>query len=345
MSETTATAMLVGTREMFATRPNVLTATVARGEIEGALALDPPAELILDVVRGPDGAERRTVNVAWTRTDLESVLDDPGADAITFSFDPAELEQALEGSEVEGHGLRETAVVLSIAAAAAASGASGAFGAVHDEASSSQRGIATPIAAAAHTEMGSTERGIATQASATAHDEASLAARGIDAGTPAATHDEASYAARGIEPGTLPAVHDETTLAARGIDAGTPAATHDEASYAARGIEPGTLAAVHDETTLAARGIDTGAPAVHDETTLAARGIEPGPVPAVHDETTLTARGIDTGPALVADTGSGFELPSVDDGTVATIAGGLAGAGLLIAAAAFATRRREPGTV
>jgi len=292
MSETSATAMLVGTRDMFAARSNVLTATVPRGDIEDALALDPPAELILDIVRRPEGKddlERRTVNVVWARKDLESLLDYPDAEAITFSFDPAELEQAIEDSEVEGHGLREAAVVLSIAAAAAASGASGAFGAVHEEASLAERGIGVPSAAAVHTEASLAERGIGVQAAAAVHDETTLAARGID-------------------PGTLPAVHDETTLAARGIDSGT-------------------LPAVHDETTLAARGIDPGTtPAVHDETTLAARGIEPATIPVV-----------DTG------SGSGFEV-TVDSETIAGIAGGLAGAGLLIAAAAFAVRRREPGT-
>jgi hypothetical protein len=310
MSETSKTATLVGTPGMFATGANLLTATVQRGEIEGALALDPPGELFLDVVRRPEGsaeAEHRTVSVMWKRKDLELVLADPAAQAITFSFDPAELEAAIESSEVEGHGLRETAVVLTIAAAAAAAGASGALGAVSEGTSLSDRALAAPAATTIHTEASLTERGIVAT-SAAAHDEATFAARGIDAGTPAASHDEATFAARGIDAGSLPAVHDETTLAARGIDPGTPAASHDEATFAARGIDAGSL------------------PAVHDETTLAARGIEPGTLPAS------------------TDGGSGFELPSVDPATAAGLAGGLAGAGLLIAAAAFATRRREPGT-
>ena len=337
MSETSTTAMLVGTREMFGARSNVLAATVPRSEIEDALELDPPADLILDVARrsgGTDDFERRTVNVAWSREDLESLLDDPDAGAITFSFDADELERAIAGSDVEGHGLRETAAVLTIAAAAAATGASGAFGAIPDERSLAERGIAVETAASVHTEAGLTERGIGIHA--VSHDEMTNTARGIDAGTPPAVHDESTLAARGIEPGPLPAVHDESTLAARGI-------------------EPGPLPAVHDESTLAARGIEPGPlPAVHDESTLAARGIEPGPLPAVqdtatpviHDESTLAARGIEPGTLPVATTGgeSGFDFPSVDSGTVAGIAGGVAGAGLLIAAAAFATRRREPGT-
>ena len=304
MSETSTTALLVGTRDMLDTRSNVLTATVPRGEIEDALALDPPAELTLEVLRRPDGAddvERAMVSVAWKRTDLESVLADPDAEAITFSFDPAELEQAIDW-DVEGHGLRETAAVLTIAAAAAAAGASGAFGAVHEEASLS-------------------ERGIGVQAAATTHTEASLAERGIGVEPAAATHDEASLTARGIDTGS-PALHDEATFAARGIDAGTPQASHDEASLTARGIDTGSPA-LHDEATLAARDIYPGSPrAIHDEMTLAARGIDQGSLPAVHDETTLTARGIDPGgPVPVSDTGSGFELPSVDSGAVAGVAG------------------------
>jgi hypothetical protein len=300
MSETSTTAMLVGTREAFDAGTNVLAATVPRSEIEDALALDPPADLILDVARSPEGTddfERRTVNVAWSRKDLESVLDDPDADAITFSFDAAELEQLIAESDVEGHGLRETAAVLTIAAAAAASGAAGAFGAVHDEASLAERGIAVETAASAHTEAGLTERGIGIQPLPATHDEMTGAERGIDAGTPPAVHDESTLAARGIEPAPAPAIHDESTLAARGI-------------------EPGTAPAVQD----------TAAQAIHDESTLAARGIEPG-----------------TLPAQPADSGSGLDFPSVDSSTIAGIAGGVAGAGLLIAAAAFATRRREPG--
>jgi len=89
-----------------------------------------------------------------------------------------------------------------------------------------------------------------------------------------------------------------------------------------------------------ARGIGVSIPGP-DESTLAARGIEQQPTPAVHDEATLVERGVGT-PAPV-DSGTSFELPSVDPGTAAAI-GGLAGAGLIIAAAGFAVRRNRPGT-
>jgi hypothetical protein len=293
MDETRTTATLVGTPEMFARQSGAVTATVPKSEIETALTSEPPAELVLEILRNVEGrneVERRTVNVAWQRADLQSVLDTPDADAITFSFDPDELERALDAPEVEGHGIRETAVVLSIAAAAALAGTSAAA-------------YGQP-AVSGHDEMTLAERGIGVQAAS--HDEATLAERGIGVQAAAATHDEATLAERGIG---VAATHDEATLAARGIESGTLAATHDEATLASRGIESGTLAATHDEAGLTARGIETG-----------------------------------TQPVTV-DTGSGLEFPSVDPGTAAGIAGGLAGAALLIAAATFATRRREPGHV
>jgi hypothetical protein len=283
MSETTTTAMLVGSPDMFAARSNALTATIPRDEIEEALQSDPPAELILDVVRGADrDAERHQVSISWTQRDLESLLELPGPDAVRFYFDPEELGRLFD--DVEAHGLREAAVVLSIAAAAA-------VGAGQAAASPDMGGASiTPIAAAAH-------------------DEAGLAERGISPGTLAAVHDEAGITARGIEPGTLPAAH-------------------DEAGITERGIEPGYL------------------PALHDEAGITTRGIEPGYVPAVHDEATLVTRGIvpDPGPVAAADTGSGFDFPSIEPATAAAVAGAAAGAGLLLVGAAFATRRRQLGT-
>ena len=101
--------------------------------------------------------------------------------------------------------------------------------------------------------------------------------------------------------------------------------------------------AVHDEATLAARGIDAPVVASHDEATLAARGIEI-PTVASHDEATLAARGIAPAPTATAvdDGGISIDMPTVD-ATTAAVAGGLAGLGLLITAAGFATRRERGG--
>ncbi len=91
---TSATAMLVATPEDAERRPNAATVTLAREEIEEALASDEPLELILTVDRG--GSDPEDVRVAWQRSDLEAVLAGADADGITFSFDRSELARALE---------------------------------------------------------------------------------------------------------------------------------------------------------------------------------------------------------------------------------------------------------
>jgi hypothetical protein len=274
MQMTSTRAELVDIRDVGGPGDGV-TATVPRAEFEAALASEQPAELVLDVAR-TDG-ETQMVEIAWSRSDLERLLDETPGDTITLAFEQEELERLL--SDVEGHGLREKALVLTVAVAAAAGGASSAAAHVQDEASLSARGITPSIVAV--------------------HDEASLAERGI---VPLAS--EIPYLSQGVgvtrpAPQAVAAEHDEATLAARGITP-APAAEHDEATLAARGITP-AVPAEHDEATLAARGITPAIPAEHDEATLAARGIEPTAVPASDggsgidvpalDATTLAAAG------------------------------------------------------
>ena len=330
MAMASTSAALVHIRDF----PDSVTATIPREDFEAALELEEPAELFLEVrgLKGDIEGENRDVSVTWSREDLEQLLTETSGDPITLAFDPAELQSILLEPEVDAHGFREKALILTVAAAAAAgSGASVASAATHDEAGLTARGI-TPSYVAVHDEAGLTARGIEATPLVAGHDEAGLTARGI---APAAAHDEATLTARGIEPGAVSATHDEATLAARGIEPGTLPASHDEATLAARGIAP---VALHDEATLAARGIEPG-PAAHDEATLAARGIAPGELPAVHDEATLTARGIT--PAATDDGGFAIDAPSIDAGTTGAVVGGLAGLGLLITAAGFAARRQR----
>ena len=112
---TAASARLVGTPADVGGRPDAATVTLARDEIEEALASDLPLELILTVDRG--GGTPQDVRVAWERTDLEKVLAGTDDGGITFSFDRAELDRALE-ADFEGHGIREM-VMLTVAAASA----------------------------------------------------------------------------------------------------------------------------------------------------------------------------------------------------------------------------------
>jgi hypothetical protein len=365
-----ATAMLTPTDA--GGRPDAATVTMAREEIEEALASDEPLELVLTVDRG--AGTPQDVRVGWQRSDLETVLAGTDAGGITFSFDRAELYRALEHPDFEGHGIREM-VLLTVAAASASAAlaASTASGQIMDTGGG---GGGTSVTAVQPGDPGTIpylSQGVGVDQSQF-QGEASTAGTqgepgtipylsqgiGVDqsqfqgdastAGTVAtpASHDEASTAGVLAE-AAGPAV-DEATPAQRGIGQTVPG--NDEATLMARGVDPAiatamashgeaatasdlaNLAGIHDETTLAARGVDQTIPGA-DEATLAARGIE---TPAVHDEGTLVTRGIESEPVVV-DSGSSLELPSVDTGTAAAI-GGLAGASLLIVGAAFAARRR-----
>jgi hypothetical protein len=238
-------AMLVAPGELDPSF-DAITATIPRAEFEEALSWDEPAELLLDVRQA---GEERTISVAWERADLERLLRDARGAAITLGFQHQELERALSEPDVEGHGLRAQAAVLTVAAFAAATGAArasvdpsagggiggagaqGAFSVAHDEAGLGARGI---VATPTHDEVGLASRGIETPQATTIHDEAGLAARGIAGGS---SQDEASLASRGIESQPTPAVHDEAGLVSRGI-VEAPVSTHDEASLASRGIDP-----------------------------------------------------------------------------------------------------------
>ena len=325
---TSATAMLVGTPEDVGGRPDAATVTVAREEIEEALGSDEPLELILTVDRG--ASTPQDVRVAWQRSDLEQVLAGTDAGGITFSFDRAELYRALEHPDFEGHGVREM-VMLTVAAASASAALAASTASGQPLADTAGSGPAAAAVAPGHGEA-TTARDlagvdVAIATAIEARDEASTASI---LATPA-VHDEAGAVARGI--GQAVPGADEAGAAARGIDT-QPAVSlgHDEASTAS---DLANLAGIHDEATPAARGIGQIVPGA-DEATLAARGIH---TPAVHDEGTLVSRGIET-PAAPADSGTSFEMPTLDSGTAAAV-GGLAGAGLVILGAAFLARRQR----
>jgi hypothetical protein len=302
---TSATAMLVDTPTDAGGRPDAVSVTLTREEVEEALASDEPLDLILSV--DPGSGTPQDVRIGWDRTDLETGLSGAGAGGVTFSFDRAELYRALEHPDFEGHGMREM-VLLTVAAASASAAlaASTASGQLLDTAGG---GGATAVAV----EPGHGEAGTAAALATPAiPDEAGAAARGVGQTIPG--NDEAGVTARGLDPAIATAIgaHDEATT---GRDLATPA--------------------IPDEAGAAARGVGQTIPGA-DEATLTARGI--GASPAVHDEGTLVTRGIET-PATPVDSGSSFEMPALDSGAAAAI-GGLAGAGLLIVGAAFVARRR-----
>jgi len=102
-----------------------LSTTISRTDVQAALALEEPPELVLDIT-GPSGA--RSIAVAWKRDDLEQLLREAAGDRIQLTFDRATIEQALDSDEadVEAHGLKQKAAVLAVAVAAAAGVAGGA---------------------------------------------------------------------------------------------------------------------------------------------------------------------------------------------------------------------------
>jgi hypothetical protein len=117
MEEVASTARLVDTIE---TGGGPLTATVPRSQVEAALEEGGSVDLILNVARIHDGArEDRAAAIAWERSDLEELLRRESGDQIQLTFDQAELERMLD-TDVEAHGFREKALVLTVAAATAA---------------------------------------------------------------------------------------------------------------------------------------------------------------------------------------------------------------------------------
>ena len=98
---------------------------IRRAAAEEALRdVDGPVELTFDVVRV--GGATEAISMILERPDLERTLQSADGEELALVFDPDELERAIEGSEVEAQGLRETAAVLTVAVAAMAGGAGAA---------------------------------------------------------------------------------------------------------------------------------------------------------------------------------------------------------------------------
>ena len=104
-------------------------AVLDRSEIEQALRSKESTELILDVARQGD-VEAHTLGVRWDPPDLEEVLRTTEGDRIAIAFDREELQDALSDADVEGHGLRDKALVLSVAVATATAAVGSAQGMV-----------------------------------------------------------------------------------------------------------------------------------------------------------------------------------------------------------------------
>src|SRR6266496_2457810 len=143
MEEVASTAKLVDA-PAFDVGGGAPTATFPRSEIEAAVQDDAGVDLFLEIARIQNGErDDRTVKVAWERSDLEALLERASGDSVTLTFDQAELERMLDDPDVEAQGLREKALVLTIAAATAAGIAGSAAGQVMNDGSAT---AATPAA-------------------------------------------------------------------------------------------------------------------------------------------------------------------------------------------------------
>src|SRR2546423_4142006 len=109
-------------------RAGAVGTVVTRTEIaEAAAGTEFPATLLLDLDRvevadGTDDAAHARVAVDWDQETLEQLLASTEDQEIELWFDQREL--ALAFDDVEGHGLRERAAVLTLAVAAAGVSAS-----------------------------------------------------------------------------------------------------------------------------------------------------------------------------------------------------------------------------
>jgi len=331
---TSATAMLVDTPMDARGRPDAVSVTLAREEIEEALASDEPLDLILSV--DPGSGAPKDVRIGWDRTDLETVLSGADAGGITFSFDRAELYRALEHPDFEGHGIRE--MVLLTVAAASASAALAASTASGQLLEGTGGGTGGAVAAVQPGDPGTIpylSHGVGVDESLFQGDTAAQpTAQPAEAGTipylsqgigvdQTQFQGEASPAGTAAEPGTIPYLSQGTGVDQSQFQGEAPAgnvatpAAHDEASTASELAAP---AAIHDEAGAAARGVGQTIPGA-DEAGLTARGLDPAIATAIgaHDEAT-TGRDLAT-PAIhdeagAAARGVGQTIPGADEATL-----------------------------
>lgn len=352
MEDLTTRAQLVDGSEVGA---QSITATVPRREIEDTLAGDDgPADLILDVASGDASGETRRIAVEWERDDLERLLRQADGESVLFTFDRRALAQAFEDADVESHGLREKALILTVAAATAA-GAAGAAKAVPDmgEGVTSQGPAAYTAIESART-GGSGAEGMSAEFSAIeaarSADQASQATSGASGASAIEAARSAGQADQGIPAGYGDAVSDFRSAEAvpDALNAGYAGVDTVGGEVAAEYGMPQATAAQE----AAAQGVAAGEYGVPQATAAdlaAAQGVAAGeygmpqaaggPGAAAHSG--IEAARATAGTPASGDTGaSGGEsfVSAPDPATTAALAGMAA---LAITGAAFMARSRR----
>src|SRR5438876_10136200 len=95
MEEVASTAKLAAPGAVDA--KSALTATLPRSDIEAALHDDEGADLFLEIARIQNGErDDRRIKVAWTREDLQELLNQASGDHVSISFDEDELQRMLD---------------------------------------------------------------------------------------------------------------------------------------------------------------------------------------------------------------------------------------------------------
>ena len=346
MEDLTARARLVEASELGA---QGITATVPRRQVEEALAADEPPDLILDVERADDGGGRK-IAVEWDRGDLERLLRQAEDDAVVFAFDREVLARAFD-DDVEAHGLREKALVLTVAAATAA-GAAGAAQAYPDMG----EGTGSSSGAAAYTAIESARSGAASDERSMSGASAIEAARSQEAaagqareyGLPQPTAADYAKAMSGDVqagdygmPQASPAAE---AAAASGVEAGEygmPQASPAAEAAAARAAEGGPAAHSAVE---AARAAEASSDALLSgyagiDTVGAEVAAELGTGQGAAEMSALeTARATEPAPSTGDAPGGGLTIDAPSPAQTAALAGAAA---LAITGAAFAARSRR----
>jgi len=326
-------------------------ASIPRREIRDVLhEADATPELTLDVVAGDGSREHTTISMAWSRDELERLLEGSSGDDVVLTFDRNELMAALD--DVESHGLRTRAAVFAVAAVGALGSSAAIANASMTGADSGSASVAST--APAQTDVSSTG-GYAATSQGDAAALAALQARSEGMNAQAAVSDTGStgIVTDSSTSGPATSTDDAAALAAlqarsqamddqlAASDAGstgivtdastsgpaTPAQADDAAALQARsqaldqeyGLTPADQAAT--------RALETRGAAMN-----AAYGIDDAGTAGIVTDAS-TGGGYVTPTAT--DTGGGFSIqaPSPEDALIA-------GAALLaIAGAAFAARR------
>jgi len=306
-----------------------VTATLSRSEIEDTLKAGTPALLVLDIARrGDEGdVEAHTIEVEVDKPDLEEILRTSTGDAIELKFDGTELEQALD-ADVDAHGLRQKALILSVAAATAAgvAGHASAMPVVEGGGSATSAITAAPIS--------DVMSGGPAAAQAAGAQFASDVVSGGPAGAQAAADQQlAAEMSGGPEwPRAAAAASQEQSPLVSDVVSGGPAAQAAETQFASDVVSGGPAGAqAAADQQLAAEM--SGGP----EWPRAAAAAATEPTPLVSD---VGGGGPATTPASVEATGGGSGITiSSDDAQAAALAGGL----LLITGAGLVAAKRHKG--